>query len=96
MSNIAVLLFVQVHLSTEADEYSKAPGDTFGEKVNKNLFFDLAHSHLYITTERKVCFSGFVLMCHVHAGNTRDRGYCLLYDGAQNSLQCNMLPFFSF
>uniref|UniRef100_A0AAQ6AQJ1 Sema domain-containing protein n=1 Tax=Amphiprion ocellaris TaxID=80972 RepID=A0AAQ6AQJ1_AMPOC len=25
-----------------------------GEKVNKNLFFDLGHSHLYITTEKKI------------------------------------------
>lgn len=47
-------LFVQVHLTAEAEEYSKAPGDTIGEKVNKNLFFDLTHSHLYITTEKKV------------------------------------------
>uniref|UniRef100_A0AAQ5ZKF2 Sema domain-containing protein n=1 Tax=Amphiprion ocellaris TaxID=80972 RepID=A0AAQ5ZKF2_AMPOC len=32
----------------------KVPGDTRGEKVNKNLFFDLGHSHLYITTEKKI------------------------------------------
>uniref|UniRef100_A0A1A8RPX9 Plexin b2b n=2 Tax=Nothobranchius rachovii TaxID=451742 RepID=A0A1A8RPX9_9TELE len=34
--------------------YSKAPGGTFGEKVNKNLFFDLGLSHLYITTDKKI------------------------------------------
>uniref|UniRef100_A0A3Q3JHN6 Sema domain-containing protein n=1 Tax=Monopterus albus TaxID=43700 RepID=A0A3Q3JHN6_MONAL len=32
----------------------KTPGDTIGEKVNKNLFFDLSQSHLYITTEKKI------------------------------------------
>uniref|UniRef100_A0A8C6Q7S1 Plexin b2b n=1 Tax=Nothobranchius furzeri TaxID=105023 RepID=A0A8C6Q7S1_NOTFU len=32
----------------------KAPGGTFGEKVNKNLFFDLGLSHLYITTDKKI------------------------------------------
>uniref|UniRef100_A0A672Z9J9 Plexin-B2-like n=1 Tax=Sphaeramia orbicularis TaxID=375764 RepID=A0A672Z9J9_9TELE len=34
--------------------YSKTPGDTMGERVNKNLFFDLSQSDLYITTEKKV------------------------------------------
>uniref|UniRef100_A0A1A7XSY0 Plexin b2b n=2 Tax=Iconisemion striatum TaxID=60296 RepID=A0A1A7XSY0_9TELE len=36
------------------DMYSKAPGEMFGEKVNKNLFFDLGLSHLYITTDKKI------------------------------------------
>ena len=58
----SVTLFVQVHLAMTADQYSKAPGDTIVEKVNKNLFFDLSHSHLYITTEKKVCLSG--LLCY--------------------------------
>ncbi|MED6289188.1 hypothetical protein CHARACLAT_000187 [Characodon lateralis] len=44
----------KVHLTAEAKDYGKAPGDTIGEKVNKNLFFDLSHSHLYITTEKKI------------------------------------------
>ncbi|KAM6937193.1 plexin-B2b [Xenentodon cancila] len=46
----------KVHLnqSTVPDEYSMAPGDSIGEKVNKNLFFDSSHSHLYITTEKKI------------------------------------------
>uniref|UniRef100_A0AAQ5Z9L4 Sema domain-containing protein n=1 Tax=Amphiprion ocellaris TaxID=80972 RepID=A0AAQ5Z9L4_AMPOC len=44
----------KVHLTTDPYVYSKVPGDTRGEKVNKNLFFDLGHSHLYITTEKKV------------------------------------------
>uniref|UniRef100_A0A8C3AEW7 Plexin b2b n=1 Tax=Cyclopterus lumpus TaxID=8103 RepID=A0A8C3AEW7_CYCLU len=35
-------------------ELIKVPGGTMGEKVNKNLFFDLSQSHLYITTEKKV------------------------------------------
>uniref|UniRef100_A0A672Z832 Plexin-B2-like n=1 Tax=Sphaeramia orbicularis TaxID=375764 RepID=A0A672Z832_9TELE len=30
------------------------PGDTMGERVNKNLFFDLSQSDLYITTEKKI------------------------------------------
>lgn len=37
--------------------YSKIPGATIGEKVNKNLFLDLSQSHIYITTEKKVCMS---------------------------------------
>ncbi|XP_040893585.1 plexin-B2b [Toxotes jaculatrix] len=44
----------KVHLNAEPYVYSKTPGDTIGEKVNKNLFFDLSHSHLYITTEKKI------------------------------------------
>ncbi|XP_028440237.1 plexin-B2b [Perca flavescens] len=44
----------KVHLTTEPDMYSMTPGDTMGEKVNKNLFFDLSQSHLYITTEKKI------------------------------------------
>lgn len=50
-----VLFSVQVHLADTAYLYSKTPGDAMGEKVNKNLFFDLSQSHLYITTEKKVC-----------------------------------------
>ncbi|KAF7660414.1 hypothetical protein LDENG_00282200, partial [Lucifuga dentata] len=44
----------KVHLTTNPDVYSKTPGDTMGEKVNKNLFFDLGYDHLYITTETKI------------------------------------------
>ncbi|XP_041853030.1 plexin-B2b [Melanotaenia boesemani] len=44
----------KVHLTTKPDEYGKAAGDTIGEKVNRNLFFDLTLSHLYITTEKKI------------------------------------------
>ncbi|XP_017290255.1 plexin-B2b isoform X2 [Kryptolebias marmoratus] len=44
----------KVHLNTKADEYGKAPGDTYGGKVNKNLLFDLANNNLYITTEKKI------------------------------------------
>ncbi|KAM4573448.1 plexin-B2b isoform 1-T4 [Odontesthes bonariensis] len=44
----------KVHLAKTPDQYSKVPGDTIVEKVNKNLFFDLSHSHLYITTEKKI------------------------------------------
>ncbi|XP_047189153.1 plexin-B2b [Scophthalmus maximus] len=44
----------KVHLAAEPYVYSKTPGDTVGEKVNKNLFFDLSHSHLYITTDKKI------------------------------------------
>uniref|UniRef100_A0A674N2N9 Plexin b2b n=1 Tax=Takifugu rubripes TaxID=31033 RepID=A0A674N2N9_TAKRU len=29
-------------------------GVSVGEKVNRNLFFDLSHSHIYITTEKKI------------------------------------------
>uniref|UniRef100_A0A672GXX2 Sema domain-containing protein n=1 Tax=Salarias fasciatus TaxID=181472 RepID=A0A672GXX2_SALFA len=44
----------KVHLTAEPDVYSKVPGDTIGDKVNKNLFFDLSQSHLYVTTEKKI------------------------------------------
>ncbi|XP_028304357.1 plexin-B2b [Gouania willdenowi] len=44
----------KVHLTAEPDVYGKVPGDTLGEKVNKNLFFDLSYCHLYITTEKKI------------------------------------------
>lgn len=58
--NVTFLFSVQVHLTDEAYVYSKTPSDTMGEKVNKNLFFDLSLSHLYITTEKKVCMSGHI------------------------------------
>jgi len=45
---------LQVHLSAEPEVFGKIPGDTPGERVNKNLFFDLSQDHLYITTEKKV------------------------------------------
>ncbi|KAM9375774.1 plexin-B2b isoform 1-T3 [Pholidichthys leucotaenia] len=44
----------KVHLTTDPHEYNKAPDENIGEKVNKNLFFDLSHSHLYITTEKRI------------------------------------------
>uniref|UniRef100_A0A672ZA30 Plexin-B2-like n=1 Tax=Sphaeramia orbicularis TaxID=375764 RepID=A0A672ZA30_9TELE len=44
----------KVHLTAEPYMYSKTPGDTMGERVNKNLFFDLSQSDLYITTEKKI------------------------------------------
>ncbi|XP_022611595.1 plexin-B2 [Seriola dumerili] len=44
----------KVHLTADPYVYSKTPGTTTGEKVNKNIFFDLSNSHLYITTEKKI------------------------------------------
>ncbi|XP_067090022.1 plexin-B2b [Osmerus mordax] len=44
----------KAHLTSSPEVYSRGPGDTTGEKVNKNLFFDLSQSHLYITTETKI------------------------------------------
>uniref|UniRef100_A0A7N6FDJ5 Sema domain-containing protein n=1 Tax=Anabas testudineus TaxID=64144 RepID=A0A7N6FDJ5_ANATE len=44
----------KVHLTEQPYVYSKMPGHTVGEKVNKNLFFDLLQSNLYITTEKKI------------------------------------------
>lgn len=60
-SNFSYLLsfvyFVQVHL--RPGEYGNEPysyvGNNIGEKVNKNLFLDQSQSHLYITTEKRVC-----------------------------------------
>lgn len=60
---VLTLLCDQVHLTTEPYVYSTAFGDTVREKVNKNLFFDLSHSHLYITTDKKVCLLG--LFCNI-------------------------------
>ncbi|XP_076128348.1 plexin-B2b isoform X2 [Alosa pseudoharengus] len=34
--------------------YNRGPGDTTGDAVNKNLFFDTSLSHLYITTKKKI------------------------------------------
>lgn len=45
---------VQVHMTAEPYIYSETAGVSVGEKVNRNLFFDLSHSHIYITTEKKV------------------------------------------
>lgn len=55
LCNLMVSFSLQVHLSTEPYVYSEISGNTLGEKVNKNLLFDLSHSNLYITTEKKVC-----------------------------------------
>lgn len=59
-----VLCPVQVHLTDQPSVYGEAPGNTVGERVNKNLFFDLSQSHLYITTEKQVCNPG-TLPSHV-------------------------------
>ncbi|XP_029009436.1 plexin-B2b [Betta splendens] len=44
----------KVHLTDQPYVYSTVPGDAAGERVNKNLFFDLSHSSLYVTTEKKI------------------------------------------
>uniref|UniRef100_A0A7N8Y5T2 Plexin b2b n=1 Tax=Mastacembelus armatus TaxID=205130 RepID=A0A7N8Y5T2_9TELE len=48
------LLYLKPLFEGRSHVYSKIPGDTMGEKVNKNLLFDRSHSHLYITTEKRV------------------------------------------
>ncbi|XP_061577070.1 plexin-B2b [Cololabis saira] len=53
-NNQGKIFKVHLNQSMVPDEYSMAPGDSIGEKVNKNLFFDSSHSHLYITTEKKI------------------------------------------
>lgn len=53
---------VQVHLTANAYVYSQTPADTVGDVVNRNLFFDLSQGHIYITTEKKVFFSLFLLL----------------------------------
>ncbi|KAG7214970.1 hypothetical protein INR49_022922, partial [Caranx melampygus] len=45
---------LKVHLSAHPEVYGRAPADVTGDKVNKNLLFDSALGHLYITTEKKV------------------------------------------
>ncbi|XP_047453198.1 plexin-B2b isoform X2 [Mugil cephalus] len=45
---------LKVHLTSEPYMYGKFPGDATRMEVNKNLFFDLSQSHLYITTEKKI------------------------------------------
>lgn len=41
-------------MTAEPYVYGETSGVSVGEKVNRNLFFDLSHSHIYITTEKKV------------------------------------------
>lgn len=41
-------------MTSEPNVYSETADVSIGEKVNRNLFFDLSHSHIYITTEKKV------------------------------------------
>ncbi|XP_042157362.1 plexin-B2b [Oncorhynchus tshawytscha] len=74
----------KVHLTTNPEVYSRGPGDTTGERVNKNLFFDAGHSHLYITTEKKITKVP-VQACHLKTDcqscvSTRDPycGWCVL------------------
>ncbi|XP_075894183.1 plexin-B2b isoform X2 [Nelusetta ayraudi] len=45
---------LKVHLTANAYVYSRMPADTVGDVVNRNLFFDLSQSHIYITTEKKI------------------------------------------
>lgn len=54
---------VQVHMTAEPSVYSETAGVSTGEKVNRNLFFDLSHSHIYITTEKKVTLLGKQPFC---------------------------------
>uniref|UniRef100_A0A667YS91 Plexin b2b n=1 Tax=Myripristis murdjan TaxID=586833 RepID=A0A667YS91_9TELE len=84
-------VFKVAHLTTNPEEYSQIPGDTAGEKVNKNLFFDLSHSHLYITTEKKVP----VQMCHLKTDckscvGLRDPycGWCVLEGRCTRRSEC--------
>ncbi|CAL8260986.1 unnamed protein product [Merluccius merluccius] len=44
----------KAHLSAEPEVFGKSPGDTAGQRVNRNLFFDSHQDHLYITTEKKI------------------------------------------
>ncbi|KAL0963116.1 hypothetical protein UPYG_G00349940 [Umbra pygmaea] len=44
----------KLHLSASPDLYGFIPGGVAGEKVNKNLLFDNSHTHLYVTTEKKI------------------------------------------
>lgn len=55
---------VQVHMTAEPYIYSETVGVSIGEKVNRNLFFDLSHSHIYITSEKKVNSVDKQLFCN--------------------------------
>ncbi|XP_029908714.1 plexin-B2b [Myripristis murdjan] len=84
----------KAHLTTNPEEYSQIPGDTAGEKVNKNLFFDLSHSHLYITTEKKITKVP-VQMCHLKTDckscvGLRDPycGWCVLEGRCTRRSEC--------
>uniref|UniRef100_A0A667YBW2 Plexin b2b n=1 Tax=Myripristis murdjan TaxID=586833 RepID=A0A667YBW2_9TELE len=87
-------VFKVAHLTTNPEEYSQIPGDTAGEKVNKNLFFDLSHSHLYITTEKKITKVP-VQMCHLKTDckscvGLRDPycGWCVLEGRCTRRSEC--------
>uniref|UniRef100_A0A8C9U7I9 Plexin B2 n=1 Tax=Scleropages formosus TaxID=113540 RepID=A0A8C9U7I9_SCLFO len=43
-----------VHLSSIPEVYRTVPGPSSGEAVNKHLLFDRNHSHLYVTTGKKI------------------------------------------
>ncbi|XP_056307346.1 plexin-B2b [Danio aesculapii] len=45
---------IKVHLSSPPEPYNPGPGYKTSGYVNKNLFFDKAQAHLYITTEKKI------------------------------------------
>ncbi|XP_066523057.1 plexin-B2b isoform X2 [Hoplias malabaricus] len=45
---------LKVHLSSSPEECIRLTGESTGDRVNKNLFFDNTLSHLYITTEKKI------------------------------------------
>lgn len=49
--------------------YSETAGVSIGEKVNRNLFFDLSNSHIYITTEKKVTPVGKQPFCYNSSSN---------------------------
>ncbi|XP_063053202.1 plexin-B2b [Engraulis encrasicolus] len=44
----------KLHLFSHPEVYNKGPGDTTGDAVNKNLFFDTSLTHLYVTTKKKI------------------------------------------
>ncbi|XP_075996848.1 plexin-B2b isoform X2 [Genypterus blacodes] len=84
----------KVHLTGNPYVYSKTPGDTTGEKVNKNLFFDLSQSHLYITTNKKITKVP-VQMCHLKTDcqscvELRDPycGWCVLEGRCTRRSEC--------
>ncbi|XP_062374597.1 plexin-B2a [Sardina pilchardus] len=54
----------KVHLANNSHFYGKVPGVNTGERINKNMFFDLKQDHLYITSEKTITMAP-VQACHL-------------------------------
>ncbi|XP_062389473.1 plexin-B2-like isoform X2 [Sardina pilchardus] len=85
---------LKVHLTSSPYFYGRVSGDNTGEKINKNLFFDLKKDHLYITSEKMITMAP-VQACHLQTDcqscmALRDPycGWCVLEGRCTRRLEC--------